>query len=104
MKAIFATALVNALISLFAIFGLSVMTVVPGHGSESWRSHMMLVAGAFLIGWLCIALWMRPRRHFVLPPQWLGRLLVFVGIVYALVTLFLCSDDQPLSMRYNYSC
>ena len=49
---------------------------------------MMLVAGAFLVGWLCIAFWIRPRPHPALPPRWLTGLLVFVSIVYALGILF----------------
>jgi hypothetical protein len=87
MKAIFVTSLVSASISLFAIFGLSAMTIIPGHGSESWRGQLMLTVGIFLVGWLCIAFWVRPRQHPVLLPRWLGRLLVFIGIVYTLVTL-----------------
>jgi len=88
MKTIFVASLVGALMSMLAIFGLSAMTIVPRHGAESWRSLMILVAGAFLVGWLCIAFWIRPRQHPALPPRWLTGLLVFVSIVYALGILF----------------
>jgi hypothetical protein len=88
MKTIFITSLISALMSLLAIFGLSAMTIVPRHGAESWRSQMMLVAGVFLVGWLCVAFWMRPRQRPALPPRWLRGLLVIVGIVYMLGILF----------------
>ena len=88
MTTIFVTSLVSALMSLIAIFGLSAMTIVPSHGAESWRSQMMLVASAFLVGWLCVAVWMRPRQNPVLPPRWLRGLLVIAGVVYMLGILF----------------
>jgi hypothetical protein len=85
MKAIFITSLVSAVMSLVAIIGLSAMEVAPGAGAEIWC--MILVASAFLVGWLCLAFWMRPRQRPVLPPRWLKGMVVFVGIVYVVGTL-----------------
>ena len=85
MKALFVTSLICALMSLLAVLGFSAMTIVPGPGAGSWRSQMMLVAGAFFVGWLCLALW--ARRRPASPPQWLRRSLVVVGVVYVLGVL-----------------
>ena len=85
MKALFITSLICALMSLLAILGFSAMTIVPGPGAESWRSQMLVVAGAFFIGWLCLAFW--TRRRTASPPPWLRRSLVVVGIVYMLGVL-----------------
>jgi hypothetical protein len=49
---------------------------------------MTLVAVAFLVGWLWLAFWMRPRQRPVLPPRWLRGFVTFVGIVYSLGVLF----------------
>jgi hypothetical protein len=74
--------------SLIAILGISAMTVVPGSGAESWRSQMILVAGIFFIGWLCLTFWARPRERVVSPPQWLRGLFVLAGVIYMLGILF----------------
>ena len=87
MKALFITSLICVLMSLLAIFGFSAMTIVPSPGAESWRSQMMLVAGAIFVGWLCLAFWARPRQRTASPPQWLSRSLVVVGVIYVLGVL-----------------
>ncbi|MES2921198.1 MAG: hypothetical protein V4819_06620 [Verrucomicrobiota bacterium] len=88
MKLLFVTSLVCALLSLLAVLGFSAMTIVPRPGAESLRGQMMLVAGVFLVGWLCLATWVRPHRRTASPPQWLIGLLIFVGIDYALGVFF----------------
>ena len=87
MKTLFVTSLVCALMSLLAVLGLSAMTIVPRPGAERLQGQMMLAAGAFLVGWLCLAFWVRPRQRTASPPQWLRGLLIFVGIVYTLCVL-----------------
>ena len=92
MRALFIMSVVCALMSLLAILGFSVMTVVPRPGAESWRSQMMFVAGIFVVAWLCLAFWVRARQRATsqpLPPQWLRRLLVCISVVYSLGVFFL---------------
>jgi uncharacterized membrane protein YhdT len=87
VKTLFITSLVCAVMSLLAVLAFSAMTIVPRPGAESLRRQMMLVASAFLVGWLCLAFWMRPRQPPTSPPQWLRASLIFVGIVYVLGVL-----------------
>jgi hypothetical protein len=92
MNTLFVMSLVDALMSLLAVFGVSAMTVVPRSGAESTRVQMMLAAGIFGVAWVCLAFWARVRRRAAsqsLPPQWLRRLLVSVSVVYLLGVLFL---------------
>ena len=92
MKPLFIMSLVSALVSLLALLGFSAMSFVPGPGVEKERAVMMTVAGLFAVAWLGLALWARPRRNAALqplPPQWLRRLLVGVGVVYTLMLLLL---------------
>ena len=90
MRPLFITSLVCAAISLLALIGFSAMTIVPRPGAESARTQMMMVAGLFAVAWFGVAFWARPRQSGVasLPPQWLRRLLVGVGIAYLLVVFF----------------
>jgi hypothetical protein len=77
------------MMSFLAVLGFSAMSIVPHPGAESWRGQMMLIAGAFLVGWLSFAFWARARQQrMASPPQWLSRLLVFVGVVYAVAIFF----------------
>jgi hypothetical protein len=88
MKSLYIMALVCALMSLLAIFGLSAMTVVPGPGTESFRGQMIFAA--FFVAWFYLAFWLRKRQRAASQsamPQWLRRLLIFVGVVY-LATVF----------------
>jgi Na+-transporting NADH:ubiquinone oxidoreductase subunit NqrD len=92
MRTLFIMSLVCALMSLLAIFGLSVMTVVPKPGAESFRGLMMLAVGGFFVAWLGLAFWVRARQHAASqssPPPWLRRLLVCVSVVYLLGVFFL---------------
>ncbi len=89
MRALFITSLACVLMSVLAVLSLSTMTIFPRPGAESWRSQMMLVGGALIVGWLCLAFWVRPRQRTALPPQWLRQLLIVVGVVYALGVLLL---------------
>ena len=83
--------LICAVMSLLAIFGFSVMTFVPGPDAERERALMMIVATAFLLAWLSVAFWARPRHDAAssVPPQWLRHLLVGVSIAYLLAVLIL---------------
>ena len=92
MKTLFVMSLVCALMSFLAVFGFSAMTVVPRPGAESARALMMLVAGVFVVVWLCLAIWARARQRAASqssPPQWLTRLLIGVSVVYCLGIFFL---------------
>lgn len=82
MKPLYITSLVSALMSLMAVLALSAMTIVPRLGSETLRGQMMLVVLVFFVGWLGLAFCVRPGQNRTLPPQWLGRLLILLGIVY----------------------
>jgi hypothetical protein len=90
MKAIFTMSLVSALLSLLGILGLSAMTIAPGARAEGFRATTMIVGGVFLVAWLGLAFWARPRQrtesgaHI---PLWLSRLLVVVGAVYSFVII-----------------
>ena len=86
MRALLIISLVCALMSLLAVLEFSAMTIVPSPRAESERRMMMLVAGAFFIGWLCLAFWVRARQRT--PIQLFGRLLIFVGIIFVLGVLF----------------
>lgn len=89
MKTLFITSLMCAAMSLLAVLGFSSMTLVPGPGTEDWRSQMMFVGGAFFVGWLYLAIWARAGERTASPPAWLRRLLVTIGVVYALgIALF----------------
>jgi hypothetical protein len=83
MKILLIMPLICALMSLLGIFGLSAMTIVPRPGVESFRGHMILAAGAFCVGWLCLVFWLRTRSQTSLP-IWFRRLLVVVSIFYVL--------------------
>lgn len=87
MKTHFFMSLACAGMSFLAILGLSAMTVVPGPEAESTVNQMMLIAGAFMVAWLCLASWLHSRIRVASTsplPRWLSRLLVCVGIVYLL--------------------
>ncbi len=75
--------LVGALMSLLAVAALSAMTVVPRQGAENSRAQMMTVVAIFLVGWLGLALHLRPGQSRALPPRWLARLLIGIGMLYA---------------------
>jgi hypothetical protein len=88
MKALFATSLVCSVASLFALAGLSAMTVAPG--AETWRMEMMLVVAVFMVAWLGLAVWAWRRLRTPAGagvPSWLGRTLVIAGALYALLVL-----------------
>ena len=68
--------------SLLAVLALSAMTVVPRPGAETLRVQMMMAVAIFLVGWLGLAFHLRPGQNRALPPKWLGRLLIGIGIVY----------------------
>lgn len=51
MKAVFATSLISALLSLAAVFGFAAITIVPQPGAESFRATAMTVAGVFIVVW-----------------------------------------------------
>jgi hypothetical protein len=87
MRALFIMPLICALMSLLAIFGLSVMTIVPRSGAESFRGHMIFAAGAFCVAWLCLAFWLRARQRQASLPQWASRFLVVVSIFYVLAVI-----------------
>ena len=53
------------------------------------RNWIMLIAVAFLIGWTCLAFWVRKRQLTVLRPDWRVRSLIFVGVTYALGLLLI---------------
>lgn len=82
MKPLFVTSLVSALMSLLAVLALSAMTIAHRPGAETLRGQLMLVVALFLVGWLALAFHVRPGQNRTLPPQWLGRLLLLLGIVY----------------------
>jgi len=84
--------LICALMSLLAIFGLSAMTVVPRSGVESFRGHMIFVAGVFFVAWLCLAFWLRAHPQASLP-NWFKRLLVVVSIFICWQFCFLLLDE-----------
>ena len=87
MKPLFIMSFICTVMSLLAIFGLSVTTFVPGPDVERARTLMISVAGVFFLAWLGVAFWARPRQAAAarsLPPQWLRHLLVGVSIVYLL--------------------
>jgi hypothetical protein len=91
MRNLFVISVTCALVSLLAVFCLSSMSIVPRPDGEIFRAHLMLVAGAFTVAWLCLAFWVRVRQRAAmqpLPPQWLRRLMVGVGVVY-LFSVFL---------------
>jgi len=91
MRSLFVISLTCALVSLLAVFCLSAVSIVPHRGSEIFSAHLMLVAGAFTVAWLCLAFWVRVRQRAATqprPPQWLRRLMVGVGVVY-LLSVFL---------------
>lgn len=68
--------------SLLAVLALSAMTIVPRPGAETLRGRMMLIVLVFFVGWLGLAAHVRPGQNRTLPPRWLGRLLILLGIVY----------------------
>ena len=85
MKTLVVTSLISAAVSLLAILALSAMTIAPGAGAGVSRTRMMFLAGAFLLAWLDVALWAQRRGRADRqgpPAQWLGRVLVAVGVVY----------------------
>lgn len=68
------------------------MTVIPDPEAESTVNQMMLIAGAFMVAWLCLAFWLHSRIRVASAsslPRWPSRLLVCVGIVY-LLGIFFC--------------
>jgi predicted membrane channel-forming protein YqfA (hemolysin III family) len=101
MKTLFTLSLACALASLLAIIGFSAMTVVPRGDAEGFRSLMLFLAGGFCVGWLGLAFWTRTQQRATSrtpPPQWLIRLLVFVGVVYLLGIVALvagCASQTP---------
>lgn len=84
MRPLFTMSLVCAVMSLLAIFGLSVTTYVPTPDAETERTLLMSIAGVFFFVWLGIAWWVRPRVAQSSPPRWLARSLVGFSIVYLL--------------------
>ena len=84
MRTLFITSLMCAAMTLLAILGVSSMTLVPGPGTESGRSQMLFVGGVFFAGWLYLAIRARAGERTGSPPVWVRRLLVAIGIVYAL--------------------
>jgi hypothetical protein len=90
MKTHFVLSVLCAVMSLFAILGLSAMTVIPGSDAERYRDPMMLVVGVCFTGWLCLASWLRARSRtaFQAPlPRWLSRFLMGVSVVYLIFVL-----------------
>jgi len=91
MKPLFATSLLCSAASLFALVGLSAVTVAPG--AETWRMGIMLTVAVVMAAWLGLAGWIWPRLRGpagAAISRLLGRALVFAGVVYALLVL-LCS-------------
>lgn len=91
MKAIFVTSLVCSFASLIGLLGFWIMDIVPSPGSEAWRLKMMLVATAFLLGWLGLGMWARGQSHRpagpTALPSWLRGIVVVAGALYVLVVL-----------------
>lgn len=91
MRTVLIMSLICAAMSLLAIFGMSATTIVPTPDAERERALIMSVAGAFLLVWLTVAFWARPRSVAMvraLPPRWLRHSLVGFGVVYTLAILF----------------
>ena len=91
MRCLFVISLACVFMSLFAILGLSAMTLAPRPGGEISRARLMVAAGAFCAAWLGLAIWARARPREdgkPLPPQWLRRVLAAAGVVYAGSVLF----------------
>lgn len=78
--------------SVVALFAASATTIAPSHGVESTRREMELVVTAFLVAWLGVAFWSRPRKRTSPAPgiqPWANRLLMVIGIVYLVGVLLL---------------
>jgi hypothetical protein len=92
MKLHFILSLACAGMSFLAILGLSAMTVVPEPEAESTVNQMMLIAGAFMVAWLCLAFWLHSRIRVASAsplPRWLSRLLICMNVLFLLgVCLF----------------
>jgi hypothetical protein len=92
MKAMFLVSLVCVFQSLVALIGISAITIAPGPGDDNERSLMMSAAGVCLVAWSLLALWARSRLEAPSaswPRPWLRRLLVVIGVIYALLVLLL---------------
>lgn len=84
MKPLFVMSIICAVMSLLAVFGLSVTTFVPTADAERERTLLMSIAGVCFLIWLGIAFWVWPRAAPSSPPRWLTRSLVGFGVVYLL--------------------
>ncbi len=87
MRPIFLMSLACAVMSLLATFGFSAVSVVPGSSAERLRDPILIAAGAFAVGWLAVAFWARAHLRAgasSLPPLWLRRVVMGVGVVYLL--------------------
>ncbi len=89
MKTIRSTSIACAGFSLLGLVGLSAMDVAPE--GEAWHGGMALGIGAFLVGWIAVALW--SNRKLRLSPA--GALssraktaVVSCGVVY-IILMFL---------------
>jgi len=81
-----------SLASLLALVGLSAMTIVPHPGAEHSRDVMMLIAGAFMLGWLSLAFWVLRRNRITSkpsPPPWFRVSLLSFGVIYLLAVFLL---------------
>jgi hypothetical protein len=91
MRAIFVLSSACALMSLFAFFGLSAMSVVPGSPADRHLPITMLAIAVIFVVWLCVGFWAlaRYRAEQPLPPRWLRGLLLGLSILYLLGVFFL---------------
>jgi hypothetical protein len=91
VRTIFATALVCSVASLIVVVGFASVSGVPSPGAEAWRWSMVIMAAAFLVGWLGLALWARHRIRLsagaAAAPSWLGPSIVIAGALFVLVVL-----------------
>lgn len=91
MRTLYFMSLVSAIMSLVCAIGFSAITIAPGPGAEAGRARLVLLAVAFFVAWLCLALWVRIRKRSGSPPalpKWVETPLILVSFLYCLVVLF----------------